>query len=458
MTPANKKDGTVHIYDDMRSTSIKQCLTLHPDGELRYRCFLGSGEKRKFLKSDRKLDERLMNAAYESPEKIREVCSRLKSEADADRRKKSGGSAKPRVGWGELAEKSTFTRYAQRQLKRMAGAMELEIGKEKLQFLTLTVPGSTNKTMETVARFSGWIMNRIQTFLTDNYTWSSGEKYLIGCVELQKRGMLHWHFCVGLEDEKLIKTFTEKLQKFWKRLLEQLGRKVGADLFKRKNGGTWDKKWERIKDRAVNSQTVKKSAANYLAKYLSKSGGKEGKKSSKAIKYRPSRWWAFSDDAKKLVEKHTIEWKLPPISLEVKNNDIMPLVGAMLDSIDVWFVPWNNPYKKEQIGWIARASRGAWDEFLPDIVETLLDAYKENDSKLENLQKYKQSIILKNRQKHLDDEQEYWAWVALQNAQKTFVDELRGDGKKYKHYWDKIEQGWSVEQAADFVYPIRKTG
>ncbi|HEY9294823.1 MAG TPA: replication endonuclease, partial [Phormidium sp.] len=327
---------------------VSQAVYLYPDGEVRYKIALHK-RNGKNCGSDRSILQVESKCTTRGTQRV-ERLDRL------------------RPGWGALAKNRKFTVYAKNTVRRAAGALELEFGKEKLAFTTLTVPGSYQKITKAVASYSGYIMNRIQTYLSDNYGHSDGSKYVLGVVELQKRGMLHWHFLIAVEDTKLIETLEIKMQKFWHRLLKQVSKLSGVDLFKRKQGDTWEGRWEKIKHRAVDVQTVKKSVVGYLAKYMSK-GCKKGMKSvQKSTAFSPSRWWSCSDDAKALMHRRTLCWSLPKVDWESANQIIGLEVLASFQAFNMWNSKVINPYTKQLCALVGRGSYELCSEWVRDML------------------------------------------------------------------------------------------
>lgn len=331
---------------------FNQVVHLYPDGEVRYKISLRHRERD--------------NDTYHSlpPEVIAQLNKKKIS------KKKLSKSVRP--GWGELSKPKKFTVYAKNTIRRIGGAMQLEFGKERLAMLTLTIPGSANEVIEAVARYSGEIMNRIQTYLTDNFQFSNGEKYAVGVVELQKRGMLHWHFLVALEYELLIDSFREKIEAFWFRVLKQLSKKSGVDLFKRKQGDSWEGRYKKIKERAVNVQSVKKNVAAYLAKYMSK-GSKYAVNKDKGICYSPSWWWTKSDDAIALMHRWTVCYPLPNVNEDLIEKVIKPEIKGSFEAYGFWQVVIRNRYAKSDVGLIGRGDYSVCKEWCEDFIPILID-------------------------------------------------------------------------------------
>ena len=422
-------------------TACNQVIHLYPDGELRWRVNL-----RRSTPKDRGREPKnaIVLPSGKTKEEIRAGLAKLE-------RRKPGAKVvikflKTSPSWVELAKNKTFTDFAKNTIRRIGGAIEQTFDKNQVQFVTLTVPGSTNQALKAVAMYSGWIMNRIQTYLTDNYQFSTGEKYVFGTVELQKRGALHWHFAIVLEDIRLINKFRIDIENFWYKLLNQLSKKTNIDVFKRAIGGTWQDKWDTIKERAVRSETVYKSVSNYLAKYLSKAHGKN----QKLPQYIPSRWWSASDDCKKLMHEKTLIWILPPCSHKQAHTEIKPLIQSMIESAEMWAVDWKNPYTKEDIGIIARSNYETSSEIAEAIALTLKDWLNPNRTERDIQAKAKHHIITETAKERDELDREYWAWLAVHDSKKSVTD-CKSPYRKHKKYWELIGESHSWEAAIKAV-------
>lgn len=421
----------------------KQIVYFYPDGEIRHSYSLLKREKKEVSKNSVKSVQ--LNPVVDSSNRVDWALTKkigiqkiVNSVFDSSTEKNKG--IKP--GWGVLAKDRKFTINAKNSTRRIAAALELEFGKERLAFCTLTVPGSTHKAIRIVAENSGYIMNRIQTYLTDNYTHKDGKKYVMGVVELQKRGMLHWHFLVVLPEGKSIDKLESDLQKFWFRMLKRLGDKNNCDLFKRKQGDTWKYRYGKIKKRAVDVQEVRKSAANYLSKYISKNS-KPKSKGFNDISYCPSRWWSKSDDCVDVMHKYTKAYLLPVVNEEIIINKIIPFIENTLKSHDFWVVPLESKYHKRQVGVVARSTYEQCLEVgtaLVGIIDGMSYlAGEDNRIKAENYH----SAYFEAVKKYKEEKEEHSKYLAREY-------------QLHKAYWHLIsEKGKSSEEAFNIIYGKR---
>lgn len=418
----------------------RQIVYLYPDGEVRYSSSLYKREKKEVFKNGAKLIQ--LNSVINESNKIDvEKTKKLNTEKITDSVfnsiKEKNKGIKP--GWGVLAEDRKFTKNARNTTRRIAAALELEFGKERLAFCTLTVPGSTHRAIRIVAENSGYIMNRIQTYLTDNYTHKDGKKYVMGVVELQKRGMLHWHFLVVLPEGKSIDKLESDLQKFWFRMLNKLGDKNNCDLFKRSKGNSWKYRYGKIKHRAVDVEEVRKSAANYLSKYISKNYKSESKGFNN-ISYCPSRWWSKSDDCVDLMHKYTKVYQLPLVSELIVDNLIIPHIEDFLLLATDWVVVPYDKYHKRNYGVVGRGQYQQCSEVIDQLVKEVEEMTYEFNEENRNYSKNYHSAYFKAVKKRQEEREEVWERSVR-------------DKQKHKAYWYWIEErGLNAKEAFKIVY------
>lgn len=200
-----------------------------------------------------------------------------------------------RAGFGGLPTKTAFGNNARRSLLRAGGALDKSgIPATELIFLTGTLPGSTPAAMVAIAQWSGYLVDRLKSWLSK----MEGDRLEFYCWELQKRGALHLHYCVYLKDPKNQRLLLAKFHDYWCKLLENVCKKSGVDVFERDDGGTWRDCWQVVR---ADAQRVYRSAAAYMAKYCSKGSGEDI-----GVGMCPSRWWGVSRPLINLVRSLTI--------------------------------------------------------------------------------------------------------------------------------------------------------
>ena len=198
-------------------------------------------------------------------------------------------------GYGERPRPTKFGLRARRTLLRAGGAMDsLPGGVEKRVFFTGTLPGSTPEAMTAISAWSAWIVNAWKAWVSRRIR----SKYDFYVWELQKRGALHFHYCIYIERDEDREWFLREAKKEWVRLLEGISDKSGIDLFARQGGGSW-RGYHRLIQ--AYAQPCRKSVAAYLSKYCGKSVGKS------TGQYFPSRWWGVSRELRFLLRKLTFE-------------------------------------------------------------------------------------------------------------------------------------------------------
>lgn len=249
-----------------------------------------------------------------------------------------------RSGYGGLPRVTTFNKNGKRSVLNHASALERRFGKEACMFGTLTLPGSTTAAYENLARYSGWVINRIAQWMRDT---APGVHYLF-VWELQKRGALHAHFIFAHTDAHLLTKLVGHWRNSWCTILEQLTVMTGIDMFASAAGGTWRGQWHHVQ---ADVKPVVKSVAAYLAKYLSKSESK----SSQATTYYPSRWWGASKETKALslsLWEVAVSALLP---LEEACSRAEELASRFAGAVGALF-HFKNPYLVGAETWIARVS------------------------------------------------------------------------------------------------------
>lgn len=210
-----------------------------------------------------------------------------------------GSNSKPErssAGYGSLPQKpTTFGLNAKRQLIRSGAALESVAIPEECVFLTGTLPGSTPAAYESIAAYSGYIVNNLKSWIA-KYVSAKLDFY---CWEYQKRGALHLHYCVhipaGADRDRIVGGF----RGWWINTLHSVGERASVDMFRKNSSKTWLSDTSKV--RAV-AEICRKSPARYLAKYLSKSAAPTR---GPARAFTPSRWWGTSRPLKTLLNSLT---------------------------------------------------------------------------------------------------------------------------------------------------------
>lgn len=272
-------------------------LEIFPNREIRASLTSEPRFRKDLLSSQVGCDSECANQEKETHETHGEnsVCGRSSLDISCDFQE----SLKP--GWGGLPRKTVFGLRAKRTLLRAGGMMERLFPKENVVFLTGTLPGSTPEAIKALACWSGYVTNLLKTWV-DYYAETEHSFY---CWEFQRRGALHIHYAVAIDDDGNRQLVIERFKHQWIRILEQVCAKSGVDLFQRGFGGTHRGNPSKVQ---AYAQTVRKSVAAYLAKYCSK-----GHDTNNAF-YCPSRWWGVSRALLKATKEATLTLVLDSLS------------------------------------------------------------------------------------------------------------------------------------------------
>ncbi len=234
--------------------------------------------------------------------------------------------------WGKTQSPKVFRHEAGERIKEGGSIIDRFCGSSKSSMLTLTVPGSTWYCFDAVARWSGWLVNRMLQVIR-RVPSSEPPIYWFFVWEHQKRGALHLHFCLGWDvPASKREALAVSLKDKWFECLLELLDKDGVDCFQRKGfSQTWrdtPEKWQ------WDYQEIKKSVAGYFAKYCQKNSeqnGSEGTKncnhakitkrsrrkapSKRGVCY-PSRYWGSSQTIKVWIKRLSVH-----ISMDVYSQD-----------------------------------------------------------------------------------------------------------------------------------------
>jgi len=172
--------------------------------------------------------------------------------------------------------------------------------KKRQLFLTGTLPGSSDSSLEAFTALSPYVGKLVQTYLPRALSLSAKELRYLWVWELQARGALHVHIAIELPSVELARELRGKWRDIWVSVLRAAAEKAECDLFERRYGGSWASRpdvWQ------SDAEPVKKSIARYISKY-------QGKGSKGEEKYFPKRWYGVSTrlrkELKDYVEAHTL--------------------------------------------------------------------------------------------------------------------------------------------------------
>lgn len=251
-------------------------------------------------------------------------------------RREKSRTEKP--GWGELGRQDrTFNKGTRHALLECGAVVDMWYGRNAL-VLTGTLPGSTNEANEVLARFSAYIVNRLNQYCR---RLVSGELWCFYVWEWQKRGALHIHYCVASGGRDSLSRLRSGFRDFWFSLLLQLSEKSGVDLFCRATGGSWRDKKDKLQ---ADAQFVKKSVAAYFAKYAGKNYHAEVSnhlKSRKLTRFVPSRWAGWSRPVSRAMKscRWSFEVEGDRRSIERRLDELTGFMSAFCVKKNRW--DWN---------------------------------------------------------------------------------------------------------------------
>lgn len=241
---------------------------------------------------------------------------------------------KNRAEIGQDNRKTAFTRGARHTLleagqviQNLCPSTDLSTHAANARAITLTLPGSTPESYRALAAYSSWILNCLLQVVRD----CKKPIHHFGVWELQKRGALHAHICIGADPSLVPMEFLEELGNRivnrWFELLkvmasqreikrgDKVGRLPGIDMFARSEiavrdrpgPDTWRDHPEKWK---ADNLPIRKNVAAYFSKYASKNVD-SGNKFKALNAYCPSRWWFCSGSVRSEIKNWRFDYTVP---------------------------------------------------------------------------------------------------------------------------------------------------
>jgi len=208
-----------------------------------------------------------------------------------------------------------FSRYG-RTLMREAAAVMDETDRRRCVFLTGTLPGSTEASLQAISAWSGWIVQTVRQWLRDR---GIGAKFF-GVWEWQRRGALHLHLCVQAPDASRARRLLRVWKERWIQILDGVSARSGVDVYRKNEWHTWaSEKW-RVR---TDAQVVEKSVGAYLGKYLSKGSSANRKQCN----YPPSSWYFCQRELGREISGRRQELVLARLCLSA-SADLWERLGA----------------------------------------------------------------------------------------------------------------------------------
>ena len=196
----------------------------------------------------------------------------------------------PNPGFGGTPSPTRFGNNARRTLSRAAGVFDADkIPSSELVFLTGTIPGSTKTAFDALARWSSYAVDLLKSHISKLGVRAAYSMYV---WEFQKRGALHIHYCLHVEDPVIRAAVLSGWKRIWTRVIDAVGEKSGVDMWERCDGATWAGNKSVLQ---ADAQIVRKSVGAYLSKYLGKQAPHSAHADADGEYYLcPVRWWSVS--------------------------------------------------------------------------------------------------------------------------------------------------------------------
>ncbi len=220
--------------------------------------------------------------------------------------------------WGHEHQPTKLTARAKLALREAGSILDRDY-KNKVYLVTLTLPSDGRAQFQALARYSGYLINRVQRELRRipqiqyYYVW-----------EFQKRGALHLHYAIAHHDAHIAFKAARVLRAQFYKVLRDIGRYESIDMFASRSApnGTWantPKKWQWKIDK------ITKSVTGYLSKYLSK--GSLGFTEA----FYPARWWGCCTSLRDKIKESKFEIKLQGIPNAIARSAYYHFVGFFSD-------------------------------------------------------------------------------------------------------------------------------
>jgi hypothetical protein len=260
--------------------------------------------------------------------------------------------ARTLCGWGKLAARHAFTRYAAETIQEV-----LWVAKQKYDnqgvFLTGTVPAVTVQATRVMMEWSSWIMNRVKQLFRDHV---NGEATVVSVWEMTQAGRPHVHIAlISNKHESLLKTLVN-WHDWWFGILRDLTVMTGVNLFSRSLYSSGEKSlmsWYPFSESTqADAQIISKDVSRYLSKYVSKGARSE----STSTIYHPASWWGVDRETRREARRERVRLSIGGYPLELIQSAYARAKTMLRDCSDAIFA-FANPYFQAYGGEVA---------FIPD--------------------------------------------------------------------------------------------
>jgi hypothetical protein len=220
-------------------------------------------------------------------------------------------------------KRTKFGKAAISRIYDAAGALDRhDSERSNYLFLTATLPGDTEEAKYGIAEYAheiidglkSWLSKRMQNRL-EFYVW-----------ENQKRGALHFHYCIYVPDIQIQKKIAAEFKAEMVRLYNGIEKNHGCNLWGRYVDYSDTAKSEILQARV---EVVYGSVGAYMAGYLA---GKGGKHASDTLHHHyPKRWFGVSRPLSGLIKTYTEEVRHEFSSLREANEFFYQTKEYLLD-------------------------------------------------------------------------------------------------------------------------------
>jgi len=220
-------------------------------------------------------------------------------------------------------KRTAFGLDAKRRIFRVAGALDrFDSVRSNYLFLTATLPGDTDEAKWAIAEYAHEIIDGLKSWLSKRmlnrkefYVW-----------ENQRRGALHFHYCVHVPDSKIQDEIRRGFKMEVVRLYDGIQKSHACSLWGRYADCSSDAKCEVLQARV---ETVYGSVGAYMAGYLA--GKKCKHENDTRHRYYPRRWFGVSRPLSALADSYTEKQEYEFTSLKDASETYHQLKEEILD-------------------------------------------------------------------------------------------------------------------------------
>ena len=193
--------------------------------------------------------------------------------------------------------RTKFGSNAKNTILRIGGSYDtLSTNPHDFVFLTGTLPGNNPAAFRAIAEYSSDIAESVghwikRTVKSDHYFY---------VWELQKRGALHFHYCVYCPDIRVRQIVLDGFKPKWTALLDSISEKSNVCLWESSNATCHRDRYGTLQ---AYAQEIHTSVAAYLCGYLG--GAKNKHVQDESSPYYPRRWWGASRASTNLLKSLT---------------------------------------------------------------------------------------------------------------------------------------------------------